>query len=167
MATHWASDAVAALQRGESCEIRPRGHSMKPIVLDDARVKLEPLKFDEPVEGDVVLVKVRGVVYLHLVNAVRGKDEDRQYQIRSAAGRINGWTNRACVYGRAAEIENNVWFTGNEILPGQPRPPKLVKAKDVTITQRSDVVPRKDAAKEAAEVARDEAKKLARSKGLK
>jgi hypothetical protein len=52
--------------------------------------------------GDIVLVKVKGTVYLHQITAL---EKDR-VQIGNNHGRINGWTPRANVYGRAARIDN-------------------------------------------------------------
>jgi translation initiation factor IF-1 len=51
--------------------------------------------------GDIVLVRVRGRVYLHLIKAVQG---DRVL-IGNNRGRVSGWVNRAAVYGIATRIE--------------------------------------------------------------
>jgi len=97
----WASHAIAALGRGESCKVTPHGNSMRPIVSSGATVTLAPYADgEEPAEGDVVLVKVKGVVHLHLVNAVRGGAESRQYQMGNNRGGVNGWVSRRAVYGR-------------------------------------------------------------------
>jgi len=96
----WASKAIEALQKGETVKIRPRGHSMTGRVNDGDLVTLEPCKTD-PSKNDVVLAKVNGRVYLHLVYAV---DHDR-FQIGNNKNHINGWTGRACVYGVAVKVE--------------------------------------------------------------
>jgi hypothetical protein len=102
--THWASHAVTALLRGESCDITPHGNSMQPRIHSGATVTLTPLGSADPKVGDVVLAKVRGTVYLHLVGAVRGLGDDRQYQITNNRGAINGWARRSSVYGLATKI---------------------------------------------------------------
>lgn len=47
-------------------------------------------------KGSVVLCKVRGREYLHLVSAVRGD----QYQISNNHGHVNGWITSKQIYGR-------------------------------------------------------------------
>ena len=93
----WAAAAIARLQRGEGATVRPRGHSMAGKVEDGDTVTLAPLEERSLVPGDVVLVRVRGRVYLHLVKAVQG---DRVL-IGNNRGGTNGWVNRAAVYGFA------------------------------------------------------------------
>src|SRR5215211_6422615 len=59
---------------------------MVPLVRSGQEVRLVPLS--RPVrKGDVVLVRVKGRVYLHLVSAVQG---DR-IQISNNRGYVNGW----------------------------------------------------------------------------
>ena len=60
-------------------------------------VTLRPLEPDEVLKkGDIVLARVNGKLYLHLVRAV-SQDE---VLIANNRGRVNGWTSRANVYGR-------------------------------------------------------------------
>lgn len=77
---------------------------MRPKVESGATVTLEPVTAAEVEVGDVVLCRVAGNVYLHLVTAVQGTDDDRRVQIGNMRGRINGWTR--AIYGRATEIRN-------------------------------------------------------------
>jgi hypothetical protein len=101
----WASHAILALGRGETCQVTPHGNSMRPLVESGATVTLAPYREDdEPAEGDIVLVKAKGVVYLHLIKAVRGKAEGRQYQIGNNRGGINGWVSRRAIFGKAVEV---------------------------------------------------------------
>ncbi len=51
--------------------------------------------------GDIVLCKVGGAQYLHLVKAIQG---DR-YQIGNNRGRINGWIGSNCIYGKLIQVE--------------------------------------------------------------
>lgn len=97
----WADHAIERLQRGQHADIRPRGNSMAPRVTDGAHVRLAPNAHPDDLEkGDVVLVKVSGRVYLHLVSAT---DKDR-VQISNNKGRVNGWVPRGRVYGKAVLI---------------------------------------------------------------
>ena len=92
---------IAALQRGETVQIRPHGQSMRPKVKDGARVTVAPCRSEELRVGDIVLVRVRGRVYLHLIKAIDG----RRFLIGNNHGGINGWVGAHAVYGRATRIE--------------------------------------------------------------
>lgn len=97
---NWASHAIERLEKGEAVSINPRGNSMKGLIESGARVTLSPI--NKPLEKqDIVLVKVKGRVYLHLIHAV---DKDR-YLIGNNIGRINGWVGRSAIYGIATSIE--------------------------------------------------------------
>lgn len=98
---HWASHAIAALQRGETVQIRPRGHSMRGKVNDGALVTLAPPPEASLAPGAIVLVNVRGTVYLHLIHAVK----DGRFLIGNNRGGRNGWVTRPSIYGLAVQIE--------------------------------------------------------------
>ena len=51
--------------------------------------------------GDIVLCKVNGRQYLHLVKAVQGN----RVQIGNNCGRVNGWVSAGCVYGKCTRVE--------------------------------------------------------------
>ena len=87
----WADRAIEALRRGEEARVRPRGHSMRGKVEDGALVTLAPCESERLQPGDVVLVRVRGTVYLHLVKAVN----QGRFLIGNNRGGINAWGGRA------------------------------------------------------------------------
>ena len=90
--------AADRLRAGETVTIRPRGQSMTPRIRDGEQVTVRPFADDEdPQVGQVVLCKVKGSFYLHLVTALDGE----RVQIGNMRGRINGWTSRERVYGIA------------------------------------------------------------------
>jgi hypothetical protein len=97
---NWASHAIERLEKGEEVSINPRGNSMKGLIESGARVTLSPINKSLE-KQDIVLVKVKGRVYLHLIHAV---DKDR-YLIGNNIGRINGWVGRNAIYGIATSIE--------------------------------------------------------------
>lgn len=97
----WARFAIEALRRGETVQIRPRGHSMKGRVDDGALVTVAPCDPATLRVGDIVLVRVGGSDYLHLVKAIDGA----RLQIGNNRGRINGWVGPHAVYGLATRIE--------------------------------------------------------------
>ena len=91
----WASGAIGRLLAGEAVTIRPRGHSMRGKAEDGDLVHVEPLGDRTLAAGDIVLCKVWGKQYLHLVKAVKGS----QYLIGNNRGGVNGWVSRAAIYG--------------------------------------------------------------------
>ena len=97
----WAKFAIEKLQRGETAKVRPRGHSMRGKVNDGDLVTLEPCDPSTLKPGDIVLVKVKGNVYLHLIKAVN----DGRFLIGNNRGGINGWVGANGIYGIATEIE--------------------------------------------------------------
>lgn len=52
--------------------------------------------------GDIVLCKVRGTEYLHLVKAVR----EGQFQIGNNKGHINGWISPKSIFGKLVRVED-------------------------------------------------------------
>ena len=83
---HLFKTEVPELSKGNEVTIRPHGHSMKPIVCHKDDVVLAPVNDDTLAVGDVVLVRVRGHVYLHKVIAL----ERQRALIGNNHGGING-----------------------------------------------------------------------------
>lgn len=97
----WAAFAIEALKSGKSVQVRPRGHSMKGKVNDRDLVTLEPCVADNLEVGDIVLVRVHGRDYLHLIKAKNGQ----RFLIGNNRGGTNGWVGPNCVYVKATRIE--------------------------------------------------------------
>ena len=62
----------------------------------------------EPIEDyanlekdDIVLCKVNGNEYLHLIKAINGA----RFQIGNNRGRINGWVGTNSIFGRCVKVE--------------------------------------------------------------
>ena len=70
----WATFAIEALKRGETVKIKPHGHSMQGKVNDGDTVTLAPADPAKIAVGDIVLVRVKGNIYLHLIKAINGPD---------------------------------------------------------------------------------------------
>src|SRR5690349_13350817 len=96
----WATEALRALARGEQATVRPRGGSMRGRIEDGQRVTLGPVDPTEVTTGDVVLVRWKGGVLLHLVKEAQG---DRLF-IGNNLGRVNGWVSRQAVVGRLVQV---------------------------------------------------------------
>lgn len=97
----WATHAIEALGKGQVTKVKPRGHSMTGKVNDGALVTLEPCDPANLQVGDIVLVKVRGNTYLHLIKAVN----QGRFLIGNNKGGINGWVGSNCIYGIATKVE--------------------------------------------------------------
>jgi hypothetical protein len=96
----WATQYIVRLRNGEAVQVRPRGQSMRGKVESGQLCTIVPTP-DRLEVGDVVLCKVRGREYLHLIKAVRG---DR-YQIGNNRGHVNGWVSRQAIYGKCVRVE--------------------------------------------------------------
>ena len=97
----WAKFAIEALRRGETVQIRPRGHSMRGKVNDGDLVTVAPCDPATLRPDDIVLVRVHGRDYLHLIKAVNGG----RFQIGNNRGHTNGWVGHNCIYGKATKVE--------------------------------------------------------------
>jgi phage repressor protein C with HTH and peptisase S24 domain len=88
---------IEKLKSGQPVEIRVKGNSMTGKIASGSTVRIEPIPADYKIEvGDIVLARVHGSDYLHLVSAIRGEDE---YQISNNHGHVNGWAKRSAIYG--------------------------------------------------------------------
>ena len=97
----WATHYIAKLQDGETVSFRPRGNSMVPKIRSGQLCTVAPVDTDTLSKGDIVLCKVRGNQYLHLVKAIR----DGRFQIGNNRGHINGWIGPDQIYGRLVSVE--------------------------------------------------------------
>jgi hypothetical protein len=91
---------------GEVVRFRPRGSSMAPLIRSRQLVTVEPVDPATVKVGDIVLARVAGTIYLHLVSAVDHRAG--RVQISNNRGRVNGWTSHARVYGRCVAVEGRV-----------------------------------------------------------
>src|SRR4051794_10136507 len=97
----WASGYIARLQRGETVRLRPRGASMKGKIESGQLCTIAPVDQARLAVGDIVLCRVRGAEYLHLIKGIQGQ----RYQIGNNRGRINGWIGPRSIFGKCIRIE--------------------------------------------------------------
>ena len=98
----WASAYIEKLRAGETVSFRPRGNSMAGKIESGQLCTVEPVEADNVRLGDIVLCKVNGSEYLHLVKAIQG----HRFQIGNNRGRINGWVSANSIYGRCIKVES-------------------------------------------------------------
>lgn len=97
----WATLYIDKLRRGETVQFRPRGNSMSGRIESGQLCTVAPVQAEDLRKGDIVLCKVNGFQYLHLVKAVQGK----RFQIGNNRGRINGWIGENAIYGKCIGTE--------------------------------------------------------------
>ena len=99
----WATPYIAKLKNGETVSFRPRGNSMQGKIESGQLCTVEPISdFETLQKGDIVLCKVNGKEYIHLIKAVQGK----RFQIGNNRGRINGWIGINSIFGKCIKIES-------------------------------------------------------------
>jgi phage repressor protein C with HTH and peptisase S24 domain len=97
---------IEALQRGEQVSFRPSGNSMTPRIHSRDLVTIQPIPDHTTIrEGDAVLCKVNGNIYVHKVYAIDGRAPELRFQIGNNHGHINGWTWQQHVYGKLIKVE--------------------------------------------------------------
>jgi exosome complex RNA-binding protein Csl4 len=98
----WASQWIIKLQNNETVQFRPRGNSMSGKIESGNLCTVEPIKdFLNLKKGDIVLCKVNGNQYLHLITAI---DKER-FQISNNHNFINGWIHKNNIYGKLIKVE--------------------------------------------------------------
>ncbi len=98
----WATHHIEKLKAGETVSFRPRGNSMVGKVESGQLCTVEPIADHATLRvGAIVLCKVGGSEYLHLVKAIQGE----RFQIGNNRGRINGWVGASAVFGLCVKVE--------------------------------------------------------------
>ena len=94
------------LQQGETCKITGIGNSMAPILVSKQPVICEPVTEEtELKKKDIVLCKVKGHYYLHLIHSIKpNKKGSHSYLIGNNHGHMNGWVGRSQIFGIVREI---------------------------------------------------------------
>ena len=96
----WATQHIAKLKAGETVSFRPRGNSMAGKIESGQLCTVAPVDVTTLRVGDIVLCKVNGREYLHLVKAIQGT----RFQIGNNRGRINGWVSASAIFGRCVSV---------------------------------------------------------------
>lgn len=100
----WADRHIAALKAGEIVKFRPSGNSMSGRIEHRQLVTVEPISsFYALSRGDIVLCRVSGQQYVHLIKAI--DPVDKRVLIGNNRGRENGWTSFENVYGKVTNVE--------------------------------------------------------------
>ncbi|WP_328444614.1 S26 family signal peptidase [Streptomyces sp. NBC_00386] len=107
-------DGVATrVAGGQTVEFRPSGTSMIPLIRSRQLVTVAPVDPSKLAVGDIVLARVAGTVYLHLVSSL--EPARKRVQISNNRGHVNGWTGHDRVFGICVAVD------------GTPRPGAAAK----------------------------------------
>lgn len=98
----WATGHIEKLRSGETVSFRPRGNSMTGKIESGQLCTVEPVDAESLKVGDIVLCKVNGSEYLHLVKAVQGE----RFQIGNNRGKINGWVTANSIFGKCIAVDD-------------------------------------------------------------
>jgi hypothetical protein len=100
----WADSHVTALVAGKTVIFRPTGNSMVGKISSGQLCTVTPIGPETDLAiGDIVLCRVHGSVYLHLIKAIR---VGGRYLIGNNKGGTNGWTGRAQIFGRLIAVSS-------------------------------------------------------------
>lgn len=109
----WADQFIKALQEKGEVQFKPSGNSMAGKVASGDLVKV--INYPKAVYevGDIVLCKVAGNQYLHLISAL--DKPTARAQISNNKGHINGWIKQSAIYGLCVQINDKVFWTQEEL----------------------------------------------------
>ena len=89
------------LRAGNTCMVQGFGQSMTPILKSGQVCRVEPVTDATALrKKDIVLCRVNGHVYLHMITAIRGN----RYQISNNHKHVNGWAGRNNIFGIVTEL---------------------------------------------------------------
>jgi hypothetical protein len=124
----WATSYIQQLKEGQTVKFRPRGHSMRGKIDSGQLCTVVPLSaVDAIAVGDIVLCKVNGAEYLHLVKAIRGQQyQSETIEAESMAGfRRTIFSGDASAWSRRARQGRRIYDN---------RAPELCRRADVCPT---------------------------------
>jgi SOS-response transcriptional repressor LexA len=98
---------IAKLAPGEIAQIRPRGHSMEPKISSGDFVTIEPIADQNDLEkGNIVLCKVKGRYYVHLIQAITRHMSGNRFQIGNNKNHTNGTIGFNNIFGKVTKVES-------------------------------------------------------------
>src|SRR5262249_15930013 len=106
----WATPYIDKLRKGETVQFRPRGDSMSGEIESGQLCTVVPVNSNDLEVGDIVLCKVNGYQYIHLIKARQG---DR-FQIGNNRGRINA-------------LDRSEWYL-RQVCPSRMKTPNVLEA---------------------------------------
>lgn len=102
---HWFDGAIEKLQEGQGGKVWPKGNSMRGHIREGDAVLVEPCATEALSIDDIVLVKIQGRRYFHIVLHSILECNENQFLIGTPCGRIDGWVNSDAIFGKVVAIE--------------------------------------------------------------
>lgn len=94
-------ETIEHLLNNETVIVKGKGNSMTPKLKSGEAVIVESVSKETKIKKrDIVLCKVKGNIYLHLVTGISGN----QYKISNNHGHDNGWTTQ--IFGKFVRKAN-------------------------------------------------------------
>lgn len=102
----WADKYIEQLAAGNSVKFRPRGSSMSGKIESGQLVTVVPISDCKLLKvNDIVLCKVKGNQYLHMIMKIKGNNES--FEIGGYNRNFtNGWINSGQIYGKCVKVES-------------------------------------------------------------
>ena len=102
--SRYVQSVIADLQVGKTImNYREGGNSMTPRIRNGQKQTLVPIRdLAEIKVGDIVLCKVHGSIFTHLVKGIRNNKGKTEFLIGNNHGHVNGWTKQ--VYGKSVDV---------------------------------------------------------------
>jgi phage repressor protein C with HTH and peptisase S24 domain len=97
----WAAGHIVRLAAGETVSFRPHGNSMIPKIYSGQLCTVAPVDHSTLVVGDIVLCKVKGSEFVHLITAIQ---HDNRFQISNNKGHVNGWISANAIFGKLISV---------------------------------------------------------------
>lgn len=100
----YLESVLSDLKSGKTIEnYREGGNSMTPLIRNGQKQTLVPVSDLSTVKvGDIVLCKVRGRHFTHLVKKIRSNGGKLEFQIGNNHGHVNGWTRH--IYAKSVAV---------------------------------------------------------------
>lgn len=95
---------IESLRAGNEVIHRGKGNSMTPLIYSGQAVRLKYIEPELIRKGDIVLCKVKGRIFDHLVTGIRGTGDTLEFQISNNHGHVNGWTRAKNIFGKVIEV---------------------------------------------------------------
>lgn len=109
----WADQFIKVLNDKGQVIFNPKGNSMQPKIESGDEVTVKAINAMKFKVGDIVLCKVQGKQYLHLISAI--DEYNDRYQISNNKNYQNGWIGASAIYGICVKIKDKEILTETDL----------------------------------------------------
>ena len=94
----WATKYISELQNNKTISFKPHGNSMLPLIKSSQLCTLEPITDKELLIDDIVLCKVSGKQFLHIITPIEGN------RISNNKCHQNCWCSKNNIFGKLIKV---------------------------------------------------------------